>query len=62
MAGSVNDFLIRGHQKVIGHYKNLLKSPNLTPSENQLFESRLAKEELRLETLIASVFRIRPAA
>lgn len=62
MAGSVDDFLLRGHQKVISHYELLLKSPNLAPSEKHLIESRLAEEEAHLESLIASAFKSRPAA
>lgn len=59
MVDGVNDFLIRGHQKVIDHYKLLLVSPNLAASERQLIESRLAEEEIRLETLIESAFKLR---
>lgn len=51
MASSADDFLIRGHQKIIGHYQLLLKSPNLAPSERKLIESRLREEEAHVETL-----------
>lgn len=61
MVDGINDFLIRGHQKVIGHYKLLLVSPNLAASERQLIESRLAEEEIHLETLIESAFKIKSA-
>ncbi|HAO42670.1 MAG: hypothetical protein ACJAVZ_003485 [Afipia broomeae] len=57
MVGSVHDYLVRGHQKVIGHYKFLLRSPSLSPSERELLQSRLAKEEEELGALIESVWK-----
>jgi hypothetical protein len=62
MAGSVDDFLIRGHQKVIGHYQFLLRSGRLSASERQLIGSRLAKEEEDLERFIGSVRKSKTAA
>ena len=62
MAGSVDNFLIKGHQKVIGHYQLLLKSARFTASDRRLIESRLAKEEQALEGLIASVWKGEVAA
>lgn len=54
MVGSLQDYLVRGHQKVIDHYKFLLRSRSLSPSERELLQSRLAKEEAELEALIKS--------
>ncbi len=57
MVGSVQDYLMRGHQKVIGHYKLLLRSPSLSDSEKELLQSRLAKEEEELGLLIESIWK-----
>lgn len=59
MVGSLHDYLVRGHQKVIDHYKLLLRSPSLSQPERSLIESRLAKEEDELGRLIESVWRDR---
>jgi hypothetical protein len=37
--------IARGHSKVVGHYRQLLGSPGLTPAERADIESRLALEE-----------------
>lgn len=55
MVGRVDDFLVRGHQKVIGHYQLLLKSERLSAWERRLLESRLAKEEDELGRLVEAV-------
>jgi len=57
MVGSVHDYLVRGHQKVIWHYKLLLRSPSLSPSERELLQSRLTKGEDELGLLIESVWK-----
>lgn len=62
IGSSVNVYLVRAHQKVIGHYKFLLRSPSLLASERQLIELRLAKEEEELDALIESVWKNRKRA
>lgn len=62
MVGSLHDYLVRGHQKVIGHYKFLLRLRSLSHSERELLQSRLAKEEDELGALIESVWKIRNRA
>lgn len=57
MVGSLHDYLVRGHQKVIGHYKLLLRSPSLSDTERELLQSRLTKEEEELGLLIESVWK-----
>ncbi len=48
MVGSVQDYLVRAHQKVIGHYKLLLRSPSLSDAERELLQFRPAREEEEL--------------
>lgn len=44
-------FLVRGHQKVIGHCKFLLRSPTLRSEERSKLEARLTIEEEALRRL-----------
>jgi hypothetical protein len=50
--GSVNDYLVRGHQKVISHYRALLRATDLSVSERKRIEARIAQEEDELKALI----------
>lgn len=52
MANRIFEFLIRGHEKVIGHYKFLLSSKALSLSERKEIEERLRKEEAAYRRLI----------
>lgn len=61
MVGSIQDYLVRGHQKVIGHYQFLLRSQTLSDAERTLIESRLAEEEEELGALIENVWKGRPS-
>ncbi len=47
-------FIIRGHEKVIGHCHLLLASPNLRDEDRGTLESRLAAEERALRGLTGS--------
>lgn len=47
-------FIIRGHEKVIGHCHFLLASPNLRDEDRGTLESRLAAEERALRGLTSS--------
>ena len=59
---SVDDFLVRGHQKVIEHYQFLLRSGRLSASERELIKFRLAKAEEDLESFIGAVLTRKIAA
>lgn len=48
-------FIIRGHEKVVGHCHFLLASPNLRGEDRVTLESRLVAEERALRGLIGSV-------
>ncbi|RXH41318.1 hypothetical protein [Bradyrhizobium zhanjiangense] len=47
----VRDLLIRGSEKVIGHYRLLLASAK-TESERQLYRSRIEREQRLLDKLL----------
>ncbi|MGL3107094.1 hypothetical protein [Bradyrhizobium sp. BR 1432] len=47
----VRDLLIRGSEKVIGHYRLLLASAK-TESERQLYRSRIEREQRLLDELL----------
>ncbi len=46
----VRDFLIRGSQKVIGHYERLLSTAT-SEEERQLYQSRIERERRVIEDL-----------
>jgi hypothetical protein len=52
MVNHILDFLIQGHEKVIGHYKFLLSSNGLSQSEREFPQERLKKEEAAYRRLI----------
>ncbi|MGL3109164.1 hypothetical protein [Bradyrhizobium sp. BR 1432] len=47
----VRDLLIRGSEKVIGHYRLLLASAK-SESERQLYRSRIEREQRLLDELL----------
>ncbi len=47
---SVRDFLIRGSQKVIGHYERLLSTAT-SEEERQLYQSRIERERQVIDDL-----------
>ncbi len=47
----VRDFLIRGSQKVIGHYERLLISTAESEKERQLYQSRIEREQRVIDDL-----------
>lgn len=49
----VRHLLIRGSEKVIGHYRLLLASAK-TESERQLYQSRIVREQRLLDELTGS--------
>lgn len=52
MNRTVQEFLIKSQNKVIGHYRQVLQRPNIPEPERQAIRSRLAKEESALEVLM----------
>jgi hypothetical protein len=62
MSGSIHDFLVRGHGKVIEHYDRLLRSPSLSESERRLILGRRAKEKEALESLLETLWAGRMAS
>lgn len=50
----VEDLLIRGSEKVIGHYRRLLASAK-TEQERELYRSRIERERLLLDELHGSL-------
>jgi hypothetical protein len=50
IAPGVRDFLIRGSQKVIGHYERLLKTAT-SEEERQLYQSRIERERRAIDDL-----------
>lgn len=46
----VRDLLIRGSEKVIGHYRVLLAGAK-TEAERELYRARIAREQRLLDTL-----------
>lgn len=50
IAPGVRDFLIRGSQKVIGHYERLLSTAT-TEEERQLYQSRIERERRVIDYL-----------
>ena len=51
----VSAFLVRSTQKVIEHYRQLLKAQSLSPDERARIEQRLAREEQSLRENTAAV-------
>ena len=51
----VSTFLVGSTQKVIEHYRQLLKAPTLSPDERARIEQRLAREEQSLREYTATV-------
>ena len=47
---SIRDLLIRGSEKVIGHYRLLLASAK-NEEERELYRSRIEREQRRLDEL-----------
>ncbi|MBR0707971.1 hypothetical protein [Bradyrhizobium liaoningense] len=58
---SVRDLLIRGSEKVIGHYELLLASAK-SEEERQLYQERIEREQRLLHTLLQGGFPDRFAA
>lgn len=58
---SVRDFLIRGSQKVIGHYGRLLSTAK-SEQERQLYQARIEREQRVIDDLRRSAFPDRLAA
>lgn len=52
MSPNVQDFLIRGHQKVIEHYNWLLRSPCVSEEERRVILSNLGKQQREFEALV----------
>jgi len=52
MVNHILDFVIQGHEKVIGHYKFLLSSNGLSQSEREFIQERLREEEASYRRLI----------
>lgn len=50
---TIQDLLIRGSEKVIGHYRFLLTSAK-TEQERELYRSRIAREQQLLNELLQS--------
>lgn len=57
----VRDFLIRGSQKVIGHYERLLSTAK-SDEERQLYQSRNEREQRLIDDLQQGALRDRFAA
>lgn len=45
MVNHILNFLIQGHEKIIGHYKFLLSSSGLSEAEREFIQARLREEE-----------------
>ena len=54
-ADRASAFLVRSTQKVIEHYRQVLKAPTLSPDERARIEQRLAREEQSLRETMAAV-------
>lgn len=52
MPNDVDAFLIRGHQKVIEHYKQLLGSPSLSEAERRVIVENLARQQRDFRVLV----------
>ncbi len=52
MTSDVFKFLVRGHEKVIAHYRFLLASPALSPSLRSAIEEKLEREEAAQQRLL----------
>jgi hypothetical protein len=48
MDRGVRDYLIRAHNKVIAHYRQVLQGPSLSPAEREYVQKRLAHAEAEL--------------
>ena len=48
MDRGVRDYLIRAHNKVIAHYRQVLQAPSLSPAEREHVQKRLADAEAEL--------------
>ncbi|MGY4622419.1 hypothetical protein ACVWY3_000175 [Bradyrhizobium sp. USDA 4486] len=57
----VRDFLIRGSQKVIGHYESLLRTAK-SEQERQLYQARIEREQRVINDLRHGAFPDRFAA
>ncbi len=57
----VRDFLIRGCQKVIGHYSRLL-STAMSEQERQLYQARIKREQRAMDVLRQGALPDRVAA
>jgi len=52
MSDQIVDFIIRGHEKVISHYRAMLSFSGVTHSERIAIQERLRSEEASLQKLI----------
>lgn len=59
MDDDIRRIIVRGHQKVIGHCRFLLASPNLQETERTTLETRLAIEERELSILSGGAGELR---
>jgi hypothetical protein len=50
----VRDYLIRAHNKVIAHYRQVLQGASLSPAERAHVQKRLADAEAELASFSAS--------
>jgi len=50
--GLTGNILIRGHQKVIEHYKQLLGSPSLSDAERRVIVENLARQQRDFRVLV----------
>jgi hypothetical protein len=57
----VRDFLIRGCQKVIGHYERLLSTAR-SEQERQLYQARIEREQRVMDVLRQGAYLDRLAA
>jgi len=48
MDRGVRDYLIRAHNKVIAHYRQVLQATSLSPAEREHIQKRLAQAEVEL--------------
>jgi hypothetical protein len=44
-----------GHRKVIGHYREVLRTQSLTATERAMIEERIAREEVALDPMTQRV-------
>ena len=57
----VRAYLIRAHNKVMGHYHQLLQASSLSQLERERIQRRLAEIEAELETIRRSASNLQAA-